>query len=126
MCSLRKSLMLARKIPRAISAILCLAPSEPWRSSVFLFLALLFVLPSPARATTYTWDSDANAANGATDGSGTWNLSGLNWFNSGTDIAWPNNTTDIAAFGRGGGGAGGRVTLGTSLSAGQISFTGGD
>lgn len=93
-----------------------------------LIVVALIVSADLAKAATYTWDADANPANGVTDGSGTWNLSGLNWFNAGADIAWPNSLGDVAAFGQGGGGAGGggTITLGTNLSAGQISFTGGD
>lgn len=89
-------------------------------------LAAIALAPISAFATVYTWDADANPANGATDGSGTWDLSGMNWFNSGTDIAWTNSSADIANFGQGAGGAGGTVTLGTTLGAGGISFTGGD
>ena len=78
-------------------------------------IALAFFSTS-ARATVYTWDADANPTNGATDGSGVWDLSGHNWFNAGTDIAWTGSSADVANFGPGAGGSGGTVTLGTTLA----------
>ncbi len=87
-----------------------------------LLLATISLLPLGASAATYTWDSDGDPSNGVTDGSGVWDTSTPNWFNAGTDIAWP-NMGDVAAFG-GTGSTGGTVTLSGSLSAGEILFNG--
>ena len=83
---------------------------------------LLTALPLGLQAqTTLTWDSDANGANGATDGGGTWNTTNVNWYNgSTTDVVWPNTTAYTAAFGAGTVGTY-AVTVGT-VNAGAITF----
>lgn len=76
------------------------------------------------RAATLTWDSDADGTNGATDGSGTWDTSVLNWYNgAATDVVWPNTTVDTAVFGASVGGTtlAGAITVGT-VNAGAITF----
>ncbi len=79
------------------------------------FLVLLWLVASAnlAPAATLTWDSDANAVNGATDGGGTWDTGALNWFNGSADVAWPNTTNDIAVIGANSGAAGTNTLSGT-------------
>jgi len=97
--------------------------------SFFLLLGVVIGLAgtSPALATTYTWDivpGTVGPGNGTiTDGSGTWDLTNGNWTSDGgaNNVVWPNNTTDVANFN---GAVGGTITLGTSLSAGQLAFGG--
>ena len=90
-------------------------------------MLLLLFLPSAARATTYNWD--ITAGNGVIDdGDGVWSTIDANWTADGgaTNVVWPNNTTDIAAFGGPSSTVGGNVTLSESLSAGGILFNGTD
>ena len=73
---------------------------------------------------TYTWD--AGAAGLVTDGSGTWNTSGTNWWNSvGGNLAWPNNNLsgniDVAIVGSSNGTAG-TVTVSGSTNLNAIVF----
>ena len=70
-------------------------------SWLVLSTALTVGLGSTARAANLYWDSNANAADGATDGGGTWN-GNPTFFNplNGVDIA--TGATDIAIFGNGG------------------------
>ena len=67
----------------------------------------------------YSWDSDGNAANGVTDGSGTWDGVSSLWFRStnGIDTSWP-GAAGIAVFGSSGTGT---VTIsGTQNVAGLV------
>lgn len=93
---------------------------------LLLAAVALFHAP-PANADTFVWDivpGTVGAGNGVVnDGSGTWDTSSGNWTSDGgvNNVAWPNNTTDIAAFN---GSAGGTVTVSGSFSAGGIVFSG--
>jgi autotransporter-associated beta strand protein len=80
-------------------------------------LALCVALPS-AHAVTLDWDADAAAGNGANGGTGTWNSTTTNWFNSGTSGVQLFANNDIANFG----GTGGTVTLGAARTANGITF----
>lgn len=65
---------------------------------VFAAVALAAVTV-PSHAAVLTWDSDANATNGPTDGTGTWNTNTTaNWYdvNTATDQVW---NADTAVFG---------------------------
>jgi fibronectin-binding autotransporter adhesin len=86
-----------------------------------LFVLAISALPftKPAAAQTYTWD----ASGGGTqfDGSGTWNLTGSNWWSGASpDVVWPNATGATAVFGANSGAAG-MVTVG-SATAGALIF----
>jgi fibronectin-binding autotransporter adhesin len=74
-----------------------------------------------AVAAVVAYDSDANAANGATDGTGLWNTTTANWYNASTatDVFFPGTYADTAVFGAGG--TAGTVTVGT-VSTGNIAF----
>ena len=84
-------------------------------SATLLALLILAAVPA-AQATTYTWDSDGNFANGTTDGSGTWNTSSTVWSNATVDVVWPNTSTDTAAFGTSANTASYTVTVNQSSS----------
>jgi len=92
----------------------------PFRRIGAQFVALA-LLGSQASA-VFTYDSDANAANGITEGTGVWNTSAVNWYDSDTttDVVWPNNATTIANFG-GGTGAPGTVVVG-AVTANGLTF----
>ncbi len=94
------------------------------RSTLVPAALLMLVASRPVSAATYTWDSDGTFSDGITDGSGTWNLTNLNWYLSTNiaDIAWTNNTTDIAEFGANGSSTGGTVTVSGNFSAGGLQF----
>src|SRR5438105_2220110 len=68
-------------------------------------------------AATLTWDPTF-VPTAPVGGTGTWNLSNLNWSNGASDVVWSNNLTDIAQFG----GTAGTVALNTALSAGGVKF----
>jgi fibronectin-binding autotransporter adhesin len=91
-----------------------------YRRTVPILAGAILSLYAPLQAMALTWDSDANAGDGATDGSGTWNTSLLNWFDGVGDIAWPNTLLDAAIFGNGG--TAGVVTLGVPITVGTINF----
>jgi fibronectin-binding autotransporter adhesin len=78
-----------------------------------------------ARAATYYWDADGSiTGNNFTTGfglggSGIWNTSLLNWWDTSADLAWPNLAAgDIAFFT----GASGVVQLGGNITAGGLTF----
>lgn len=74
-------------------------------------------------ATTVIWDSSStNQTDGAQDGSGTWNSTNSNWWDSalGRDVAWLDSTgisPVIAQFGNGGTATAKTVTLATGFQA---------
>src|SRR5947199_7226629 len=68
--------------------------------------------PHAAQATSFTWDSNANADSGPLDGAGSWDNANLNWWNGAANVAWNNANADTAVFGAGG--TGGAVTLGSA------------
>ena len=73
-----------------------------------------------ARAANLVWDPTQNPASPA-GGTGTWDLSTLNWSTGSVDQAWTDVSTtgtDTATFG----GTGGVVTLSTTLSALGLQF----
>ena len=75
------------------------------------------------QADTYNWDpARTGSTSGGSGGSGTWNLTTANWYDSsvGSEFAWNNSGTNTAVFG---GAAGGTVTLGTSLVGTNLQFT---
>jgi autotransporter-associated beta strand protein len=90
-------------------------------------ISLLTLLPISSHAIIYTWDitpGTIGAGNGSIDdGSGLWSTTTGNWTtNGGSDnLAWPDNTTDIAEFSAMTGGA---IILNGSFSAGGILFGG--
>lgn len=94
-----------------------------------IFVALLVPLvtaPIPLSAATYYWDADGsvvgdNAMLGTgLGGAGTWDTTSPLWYNGvNTDVAWPNATTDTAAFT----GTAGTVTLAAGgVSTGSLQF----
>ena len=91
---------------------------------ILLFTALLMGAVSAlcftnrAGAQTYTWDSSGNGT--ALDGSGTWSLTGPNWWN-GSDVLWPNSSADTAVFGAGSGAAG-TVAVSGGVTAQALTF----
>lgn len=91
------------------------------RASFALALAATLSCASLAKAQTYTFDGDTATA-GAQDGSGNWDTTTADWYNSttATDVPWPNTVTTTAIFGAGSGAAG-IVTVGT-VTAGGITF----
>jgi fibronectin-binding autotransporter adhesin len=67
-----------------------------------LMLAIVpAALATPVLATgTLTWDPLTSTT--GSDGSGSWDLTSLNWASSGADVVWPNDTSTTAVFGAGG------------------------
>ena len=87
------------------------------QSSIAAYLAL----SAAARAETFLWDP--NLDSGTTAGSGTWNLTGPNWFGAPGGV-WPNQIgvdADIALFGGTGTGPF-AVNLGTPIVANGLTF----
>jgi fibronectin-binding autotransporter adhesin len=83
-------------------------------------LLLSALMAAFASAANLNWDPGlTNTATGG--GAGTWDLSGTNWFNGSTDVAWT-DTTGTASTAVFGGGAGGAVTLGANLGAAGITL----
>ena len=81
----------------------------------------LTLLARPVHAATVTWDSSVSG--GPHDGSGSWTLSGSNWWNSAVDQLWNNANNDTAQFGTGSGSSTAySVTVGQATSAGGIIF----
>ena len=89
------------------------------RHLVAVAVAAVGVGARGSHAAVLGFDSDANAANGATDGGGAWDTTTANWFNGSTDVVWPNTAADTAVFGAGG--TGGTVNVST-VNAGTIQF----
>ncbi len=79
-------------------------------------------------AGTLTWDSDANATNGQTDGSGFW-TGGTTWRSGANDVVWGSGNTTV--YGVPGAAAGNFYTVTNSATAysgvqcAQITFQGG-
>ncbi|WP_052071784.1 autotransporter-associated beta strand repeat-containing protein [Sphingopyxis sp. MWB1] len=88
-----------------------------------LAVALSLMLPTGARAEDRYWD--ANGTGVGSGGSGTWNLSNLNWSPNGDGVSgpfvepWDNGGLDNAIFG----GAAGTVTLGGPVTVDNITFS---
>ncbi len=70
-----------------------------------------------ARAASYTFDANTGSA-GVQDGSGTWNTTLANFWNGTSDVQWPNQNTDVAVFGAGGGGGIMTITTGNVTTNG--------
>jgi len=73
--------------------------------------------PTALRAASYTYDANTSSA-GVQDGSGTWNTTLANFWNGTNDVQWPNQNTDVAVFGAGGGGGTMTITTGTVTTNG--------
>jgi autotransporter-associated beta strand protein len=98
------------------------APGILFRRGCASLLLSAWLLPRPGAAAVLRWDADANPANGAGGGAGTWDAVAANWFNGATDVAWTNAANHDAVFG----GTGGIVTTTTDLVANSVTFnTGG-
>ena len=91
------------------------------RRSAMLALGLAIFAQS-APAAVWTWNSAASGQ--PVDGSGTWTLTGSNWWNTTTNTTWVNGSTNTAQFGVGAVAASAfTVGLGGgSLSTGGIIF----
>ncbi len=91
-------------------------------SIIVLGLTVALFAPFASAQTTYNWD--AGVTGGPNDGSGTWSLTGSNWWTGASDVPWPNTSSYAAQFGAGSGGATAySVTLGTAgVTAGGITF----
>lgn len=77
----------------------------------------------PLSAATFYWDSDADATGNLVDGTnlggtGTWDLSTANWWDTAGMVVWPDTTADTAIFS----GTAGIVTLGMPLNVGTLQF----
>jgi autotransporter-associated beta strand protein len=93
---------------------LTIARSEAVGCALLVWLAAAV----SAGAATLFWDADANPANGAGGGSGTWDTASLTWFDGTTNVAWNNAANHDAVFG----GAGGVVTTAGDLTANTLTF----
>jgi fibronectin-binding autotransporter adhesin len=106
------------------SGSLVMKRSQLFATGLVLGLGLaLFQLGTPAQGqTTYNWD--AGVTGGPNDGSGTWSLTGSNWWTGSSDVLWPNTTSYAAQFGTGSGGSTAySVTLDPAgVTAGGITF----
>jgi autotransporter-associated beta strand protein len=104
-------------------------------NSLMIVLMAFWQIGQPLQAATFYWDSDVTAAgNNATTGAGlggtgNWDTSTANWWNSTNDVAWPNvNTanTDLAIFSGAfpslGIPAASTVTLSSGIFANSLSF----
>jgi fibronectin-binding autotransporter adhesin len=91
-------------------------------------LMAFWQIGQPLQAASYYWDSDATGVNnvltgGGLGGLGTWNATGLNWWNgsnlsAGSLSAWNNSGNDTAIFR----GTAGTITLGTPITVGGLQF----
>ncbi|MFM8530097.1 MAG: beta strand repeat-containing protein, partial [Ilumatobacteraceae bacterium] len=74
---------------------------------------------SPALAqSAVSWSGAAPATSGTAGGAGTWNTSGLNWWNGTSGVAWDNSGNNTAVFA----GTSGSVALGSNITAGGLTF----
>jgi autotransporter-associated beta strand protein len=86
-------------------------------------LSMSLVMSPLTQAATYTWDSNASTGDGITAGSGTWNTSGLNWFDGTTDTTWVNSSSSANSATFGGDAGTYTITLGaTPLYVNTITF----
>ncbi len=94
------------------------------RRAASLFAAAVIAAGLSAHGATLNWDTTGTPASPG-GGTGTWDLSTLDWSNLANDVAWSDASavgTDSAVFG----GASGTVTLNSSVSALGLQFnTGG-
>lgn len=94
----------------------------------WIFCLVWPLISASVSAGTLTWDSDANAANGQTDGSGFW-TGGTTWRSGSSDVVWGSGNTTV--FGVPGAAAGNFYTVTNSATAysgvqcAQITFQGG-
>ncbi len=91
--------------------------------SIIVFgLTLALFAPFASAQTTYNWD--AGVTGGPNDASGTWSLTGSNWWTGSSDVLWPNSSSYTAQFGAGSGGSTAySVTLNPAgVTAGGITF----
>jgi fibronectin-binding autotransporter adhesin len=87
--------------------------------------ALVGALTGTAPAVDLTWDANAATAPNPRDGGGTWNTTGLNWWNGTANVAWTNSPTDVAIFGVSStvpAGIPGNITVSGALTAGGLVF----
>ncbi|MGD0208397.1 MAG: pectinesterase family protein [Verrucomicrobiota bacterium] len=84
---------------------------------VLALLAQLAVVPL-APAATLTFDGNTGTT-GAQDGSGNWDTTTTDWWNSSTDVAWDNTTPGNAVFGVNSGAAG-TITVGSGINVANI------
>lgn len=92
-----------------------------------IFITAFWQIGQPLRAATLYWDGDSTAAGNATNGaglggSGLWDTTTLNWWNTTGNVVWPGTFADTAIFA----GAAGTVTLDGTLHAGSLVFTSSD
>lgn len=89
--------------------------------SRILGLAMGVLMAASTWGADLTWD--AVTGNGqADDGGGMWSPSAANWWNSSSDVVWPNTASDTAIFGANNGAAGMVAVSGTVTAAG-VTFT---
>ncbi|RYD70292.1 MAG: hypothetical protein EOP84_26960, partial [Verrucomicrobiaceae bacterium] len=95
----------------------------------FILVASIAVLagglPGSASAVDLTWDANAATAPNPFDGGGTWNTTGLNWWNGSADVAWTNSTANIAIFGVSTtvpAGIPGAINVSGAITAGGLTF----
>ncbi|MBV6500122.1 MAG: hypothetical protein CJBNEKGG_02590 [Prosthecobacter sp.] len=105
-------------------------------------LVSMWQVCQPLQAATYYWDADGNTSGNNIDGTGlggtgSWDTTLLNWWDTANLVAWPAASTDTAVFSGTyptlGLPAANTVTLSSGISAGQLIFnrsgytlTGGD
>lgn len=83
-----------------------------------LAVAVACIPVAMATAAPFTWTSTGTSP--LTDGAGTWNTAGTNWFNGTTYGVWGNTSADTATFGVGSGAAG-TITV-SSVTTNGITF----
>lgn len=93
------------------------------RAAWVLLLIAHVQIVQPLSAATFYWDSDADATGNLVDGTnlggtGTWDLSTANWWDTAGMVVWPDTTADTAIFS----GTAGIVTLGVPLNVGTLQF----
>ena len=89
--------------------------------SVLATMAAMSCPARPAMAATLTWN--ANGRGAPSDGSGSWSLTGSNWWSGSANQPWRNADHDTAQFGAGSGGSTAcTVRLGQAVTVGGIIF----
>ncbi|MFO1484003.1 MAG: autotransporter-associated beta strand repeat-containing protein [Verrucomicrobiaceae bacterium] len=96
-------------------------------SGLMITLMAFWQIAQPLQAATFYWDPDGTSAGNIIDGtglggSGTWDTTTTNWWDTTNDVAWPNSLFDTAVFT----GASGTVTLGSPISVGTLRFDSSD